>query len=327
MLIRHPDYQKTLNALIMGRSFLVIGHQKPDGDALGSMVALGLYLESSGKEVQYLAMGGVTENRTETFMPKVKEFCADPSELKHLNFDQVVILDSGDLVYAGVDDFIKDLRQQKDFKLVNIDHHATNPDYGDVDLVIPNACSTCEVLFNLFKQNQITISADQATALLNGLVFDTGSFSNSATSLTALQAAYYLLHLGAKQSDISISLLKNKELNLLKIWGKVLARLTINLKYNLAYTVILPNDFIEFEQDENSTDGLANFLNELSGVNATMVLKQTADGQIKGSFRTTRNDVNVAKVARLLGGGGHVGASGFRLKGRLVCDNNKWRVI
>jgi len=300
-------------------SILIITHQKPDGDGLGAISALAFYLTSQRKNYQLFCKDSVPE--TSQFLPLIYQVTSDQSVFEK-KFEVIILLDSGDLEYAGVEQIIKGLNYK--FILINIDHHITNRGYGDLNLVLPEKSSTSEIIYGLFRHWQFPLSKEVATALLNGIIFDTGAFSNAATSLSALEIASHLLNMGARHKEINEYQLKNKSLGLLKLWGRAFERLTFNEKYNLAFTVITQKDILECQAPDEATEGIANFLNELSGAKVVMVLKESQNGIIRGSFRTTYDDVDVGEMAKRLGGGGHRKASGFSIIGKLVYANNRW---
>lgn len=302
-------------------SILVITHQKPDGDGLGAISAVAYYLASKGKNYQLFCKDLVPE--TSQFLPLIHQVTNDQSIFKK-EFEVIILLDSGDLEYAGVEQIIKSLNYK--FTLINIDHHITNRGYGDLNVVLPEKSSTSEIIYGLFRSWQFPLSKEVATALLNGIIFDTGAFSNAATSLSALEVASHLLNLGARHKEINEYQLKNKSLGLLKLWGRAFERLTFNGRYNLAFTVITQRDIKECQAPDEATEGIANFLNELSGAKIVMVLKEGQNGLIRGSLRTTYDDVDVGELAQKWGGGGHKKAAGFSVKGKLMYDNNRWSI-
>jgi len=303
-------------------NILVITHQKPDGDGLGALSAVAYYLSTSGKKHQLFCLDPVPLQYS--FLPFIHQVTSDPEVFKQ-QFDLLIVLDSGDLEYAGVAQVLAVYPYP--YTLINIDHHATNRGYGQINLVLAGASSVSEIIYHLFRSWHLAISKEVATALLNGIIFDTGSFSNAATSLSALEAASHLLNLGARHKQINENFLRNKSLGLLKLWGRAFQRLTYNGRYDLAFTVVTQKDIEDCQVPAETVEGLANFLNELAGAKVVLVLREAAGGLIKGSFRTTTDDVDVGRLAQIWGGGGHQKAAGFSLKGKIVYNNHKWSVV
>jgi phosphoesterase RecJ-like protein len=312
---------KIKEELAQARHVLVVAHQHPDGDGLGALSALGLYLKAQGKE--YRLFCADQPGQAYNFLPLNHEITTNPDVFKD-HFDAIVVVDSGDLKYAGIDRY---LNKSNYGVLINIDHHASNNHFGDVNLVITAASSASEIIYRLFRAWQFSINKEIATALLSGIIFDTGVFSNSATTLSALEAASHLLNLGARHREINQNTLRNKSLGMLKLWGRAFERLDFNQEYNWAFTVLTQADFAECGVAGEAGDGLTNFFNELSGVKVILVLIEQPDGQIKGSLRTTFEDVDLAAIAKGWGGGGHKKAAGFTIAGRLLYNEGKWQII
>ena len=156
-----------------------------------------------------------------------------------------------------------------------------------------------------------------STALLTGIITDTGNFTNSATTPSAMLVASELLRTGGNLNVINQNTVYNQTLGSLKLWGTALSRLTRHDDQNITYTYITQKDLMECDVNDNETEGIANFLNNLDGGNISMILKETKDGQIKGSLRTTSDQHDVSSMAKQLGGGGHKKAAGFTVGGTI----------
>jgi len=288
----------------------LVSHQNPDGDTLGSAVAFAQYLLNHGKQVKIFCLSSVPDKFN--FLHNIGLVSNDPFVFRDV--DTITVLDCGDLRYAGVAELLK----EHNATIVNIDHHATNEKYGRYNLVMDNWASTTEVVYNFFKINNITITPTMATALLTGLITDTDNFTNSATSHTSLTAAGQLLRLGANWLIINRSLLQNKSIHLLKLWGIVLSRLNKQSDINMAYTYLTNKDMTEHGANDADVEGIANFLNKLNDDSSiSLFMKETENGTMKGSFRTTRDDIDVSALAKKLGGGGHKKAAGFTVDGNV----------
>jgi phosphoesterase RecJ-like protein len=290
---------------------MIVPHQNPDGDALGSATAFFHYLEYIKKPAVIFCV--TPASKRWAFLHHIDKLTTDPIIFSDPLLDTIVVLDSGDLLYAG----IHNLTKNHPAKIINIDHHTTNEQYGHLNLVIPTASSTTEVLFRFFKHNNIPFNSKMATSLLTGFITDTDSFTNAATSAEALAAASELIHHGGSLNTVNVSTIKNKSVESLKLWGIVLSRLKQYEPLNLTYTYITQKDFNDHNFNEQESEGIANLLNNLSDTEIALMLKETSDGYYKGSFRTTREGVDVSVLAKKLGGGGHKKAAGFKIKGTL----------
>lgn len=284
---------------------MIIPHQHPDGDCLGSASALKEYLDTIDKDAVIFC--ATPAHPKYHFLPQVKSIATDPAHFDDSAIDTIVVFDSGDLRYAGVSDHLREHRAT----IINIDHHPTNEKYGAINLVVPHASSTAEIVYNFFRHNQITISAKIATALLTGIITDTDNFTNGATSASALLCAGELLRAGGNLGRINRLLQKNKSLSVLRLWGVALSRLAKDEKSDITHTYLTQQDFIALQANDSEADGIANFLNNLDGAKTTLMLRETADGKTKGSLRTTLDDIDVSAIAKRLGGGGHKKAAGF----------------
>ncbi|RJQ33999.1 hypothetical protein C4566_02625 [Candidatus Parcubacteria bacterium] len=315
--ISQAIYQHLENA----QDILIVSHQKPDGDTLGANLALHKLLLDKNKNVTSFCLDPVPQSLL--FLPYSHNISNDHKVFTK-NYDTVIVVDSGSLDYAGIDRLITAIPTK--YKIINIDHHASNPHYGDINLVITDASSTAEVLYRLFSDWKINWNKEIANSLVCGLVTDTGGFRNPATTYQSLDAVADLVNKGANPHQIMSLTINNTNVASLRLWGRALERLKRNPKYDLVYTFITNQDLLDCEASEADSEGLANFLHILKEGKISMVLKESKDGYIKVSLRTTSN-VDLSKLAQYFGGGGHKKAAGFSLPGKLVYDNNKLKVV
>lgn len=314
--------QKIKNQILKAQKILIISHQRPDADAFGSMIAFGHWLDALGKNHHKLAHQAMPENLGWLIDYRPVFIDALPTEA---DYDTLVILDSSDLPRAKADQIIAGLKNRP--LIINIDHHHTNDFFGELNLVLPHASSTTEVIFKFLQALEFKINSQIANALLAGMLADTYNFTNPNTKEPTMKMASSLLLSGASLKHTSESLLKIKSLDLLISWGKILKNIKYNERLGLAWTLILPQDLNPGITESEISEGVANFLNNLSGPKALLLLQQQSDGTIKGSLRTNEELIDVSKLAKILGGGGHQKAAGFTLKGQLIQENNNWKII
>lgn len=323
----HPScvstYQKIWNVLKASRRILLIAHPKPDGDTTGSSLAMYQMLRRLPQtEVVLFCQDSPGANLQ--FLPFADHIQTDPNLLIH-PYDVTTIFDSGDLEYVGLPKLLTP-KQLEQHELINIDHHASNVFFGKWNLVQTAASSTCELVLDLFNANQLEIDKNIASCLLTGLITDTGAFSNLATTPGSLRAAGMLLRYGASVSKITHQTVKNQSLGRLKLWGRALSRLHRDPKTRVVTTVIRRSDLDECEASPDEIDGIANFLNELEDADIVLVYQERENGMLKGSLRTTKALIDVSKIAKMVGGGGHVKAAGFMIPGELVQSSSGWKV-
>ena len=300
---------------------LLISHRNPDGDTLGSNLAMFNFLTSLGKNVTSFCADKVPSYLS--FLPDSHNITAD-HRIFTKGYDTVIALDSSNLQLTAAEYLLQAIPSK--FTLINIDHHVSNPGYGDISLVSPQTSSTAELLHNLFMDWKIEWNENIATNLACGVITDTGGLKNPATSYQSLSATSDLVNKGANIHKIMNVTLNQTSINKLKLWGRALERLTKVEKYNLVYTFITIKDFEECQADEDASEGMSNFLHVLKEGEVILVLREVGNNTIKGSLRTT-GKIDLTKIAGLFGGGGHRKAAGFSLSGKLDYDNNKLRII
>jgi len=303
-------YQEILKA----EHIILVPHRNPDGDALGSVTALADLFTRINIPFTIFCATGIPDNLR--FLEHTDNITSNVNVWKTSKKSTIILLDSGDLGYAGVDELIAGLKY--DPTIINIDHHATNQQFGTYNLVIEGASSTTEILYMFFRYNKIDISPEMATSLMTGLITDTGNFSNAGTSRHALAVASDLSRKHADVTYIRNNVFKNKSVQALKLWGRVLSRLELHERHGIAYTYYTKQDIEEFAVTEEELDGIANLLNDLNEGYAVMVLRERPDGSVKGSLRTTKDNVDVSLIAQTFEGGGHKKAAGFTITGHSI---------
>ncbi len=300
---------------------LIVAHKKPDGDTLGAAAAMFNFCRANGIPATGFCLDVVPAQYA--YMPGTDEFTADPAVFADPRHDVMAVFDAGDLRFAGIADFVAAMPTRP--TIVNFDHHATNERYGAVNVVDVTASSTAEVVYDFLGTVGADIDRAVATCLLTGILTDTGSFSNPATTDTSLEAASDLMRRGAKMQEVANRLMRNKSLTSLRLWGNVLARLKFNDRLGVASTAIYAREIEAEGVDEEDVEGISNFLNQFLDAKVVLVLKELPDNKVKGSLRTAE-DIDVSALAKLLGGGGHKKAAGFTIPGRIKETEQGWRV-
>lgn len=318
MDMRH-HFDQAHELLRRAERVVVVAHQKPDGDTVGAATGLLSHLRRAGKAAEGYCKDPVPEQYR--YLPMTERFHTDPAVLGMA--DLVIVNDAGDLSYAGIQDVMEGLGRRP--TLVNIDHHKVNSMFGDVNIVDPSASSTAEVMHGFLRHMGASVDRDIATALLTGIVFDTGNFTNPATTVRSLAVASDLLNCGARLTEISGNITKNKPVDALRVWGTVLDRLKFDPKFGIASTAIFLDDVHAHGIDEEHVGGISNFLNKFLDVEIVLVLKEVPGGRVNGSFRTA-SAIDVSEVAAALGGGGHRKAAGFTIPGRIEEMEHGWRI-
>lgn len=301
---------RILKAFKTANNILIISHRNPDADTIGSNLALRLLLEQKGKNVTSACVSEVAPICS--FLPHSTEFVTD---FKVSSFDLFMSVDCGSTAQANFPDSKPELKKSKK-TFINIDHHPSNNNFGTINLVLDKAASTTIIVYNLFKVWQAQITPDIATCLLYGLYYDTGSFMHSNTDAEVYEAAAELLELGANRSLIIENLYKNQSEEKFKILGKILSDTQLSGN-NVAISAVREQDLDSCNANIQDVSGAIDYLSMVKGSKFAALLTEDSEGNIRGSLRTRRNDLNVSEIAENLGGGGHKKASGFTIKGRL----------
>lgn len=252
---------------------------------------------------------------------KKGQFSADEVSFHHgpSKYDVIVTVDTGDLVQLGR--FYEDNPELfTSLPVINIDHHASNDNFGKVNLVDIMASATTEILLPLIEEmEQRTkmelFDEDVATLLLAGIITDTGSFQNANTTPRSFAASAKLIKYGARQQEIIKHVFKTKHLSTLRLWGRILTNIKLDQKYRFVWTTLSLKDFSDTESREDETGGIIDeLLTNAPGTEVVLLLKQKTDGIISGSVRTTSSSIDASKIAGMFGGGGHVQAAGFKIQ-------------
>lgn len=307
-------YEQVWEEVKKAQKVLLIGHKKPDGDALGSMCAVKLWLEQIGKEVKMSCIDKPTKRYS--FLPYFNQI---QTEINPSEADIVIILDCGahymTNFHEKYPELVPGMKEEKDVMkkpfIINIDHHSSNDNFGHLNIVEPESASTTFILYKIFKYLDVQITSQMATCLLTGIYNDTGSFMHSNTSKEALDASAELLRLGAKISPMIKALFKNNSVETLKLWGKVFLNSKIT-EDNFLISVVRKED-IDDDKDMDHLSGAIDYLNMVPGVDYAMLVKEDR-GHIKGSLRTRRDDIDLSEIAKKYGGGGHSKAAGFSIE-------------
>lgn len=233
-------------------------------------------------------------------------------------FDLIFVLDSGNLEHLGPL-YDQNVEMFYETPVINMDHHASNTDFGKVNVVDVTASSTTEIFYEFLeylekKYNKKLITEDVATLLLAGIITDTGSFQHANTSPRAMETAAKLLDLGARQQEVIKNIYKTKKLSTLKLWGIILAKVQVDPVHRMVWSVISKDDLQEAEADPEETEGIIDdLLTNAPGAEVIFLIKQNPD-YVSVSMRSTNNQTDVGKFCADNGGGGHVRAAGFKLR-------------
>jgi bifunctional oligoribonuclease and PAP phosphatase NrnA len=301
-----PAWHEVTQRIHAAHRILIVTHVFPDGDALGSLLGLGLALRAQGKQVD-LAVDDDIPKYLE-FLPHVAEI---QLALAQGDWDLLISLDASDEARIGKVGAYG--RAHTTYTLV-IDHHPTNTLFGDLNIVQADAVSTTEMVQDWLALTQQPLTLEIATALLTGLVTDTMGFRTSNVNAKTLQLAQALMSAGAPLSAIVARTLNSKPYRAIKLWQRVLA--SVQLEAGLISGVVTIEDWKAAGFEDSTDGGLVSFLVTTDEVKVAVVYKEDTDNKVEISLRSTK-PYDVGAVALSLGGGGHKQASGATIEGPL----------
>ncbi len=301
------DLDAVVEALRSHDRFLVTTHENPDGDALGSLLATTLALRQLGKDVYMYLSGHAPLPGEYSFMP-LEELRRTVTEEP----DERVLLavDCANESRLGPD---PEVLHQSRFT-IDIDHHHDNTRFGDVNLIVPDASSTAEVLRDVFGELDVTLTPDIAEALYIALVTDTGRFQYANTTPKALRLAAELVEAGANVHRVFQGVYENVQFAKLKLLARALERAQVYEGGALVVSYLLRGDFSEVGAAEPYSEGIIDYLRAVEGAIVSALIREPprSDGPTRRvSLRSSTDEVDVSAIARKSGGGGHRQAAGF----------------
>jgi phosphoesterase RecJ-like protein len=302
--LKIKELKKTIDT---SGAFIVAAHVDPEGDAIGSSLAIYFALKSLGKKVCIYNESGVP--RILKFLPGAEYVVTDIDSVNE--YDCIIVVDCGDLGRLGR---LRD-RLEK-LKIINIDHHSTNDLFGDLNFVDKKAVAAGEVVFDLLKKLGIPISLEIAVILYTAIVVDTGSFRYASTTPKSFKIAAELLAVGVDPWKVAKNIYENFPFERMKLLGKVLETLELVKNGSIAFMVVTKDLLSRNNATEDLTEGFVNFGRAVDGVEASILIKEAGEDAYKLSLRS-KGIINVADIAQRLGGGGHRNAAGCKIKGTL----------
>lgn len=294
---------------------LVATHTNPDGDAIGSLIAMGLCLDVLNKK---------TTLYNESPIPAVYRFLPATNRvvrnIKNQNYDLAVILDCGDLQRIGK--AVSVVRQVP--VIVNIDHHVTNTRFGHFQLIDTSACATAEIVYRLIKQMDVPFDKAIATSIYTGILTDTGSFRFSNTNRAAFSICQEMVGLGVDPYIIAQHVYGTYSLGRIKLLNLALDSIEISDNGKLSIMTLTQDMFNETHTQAEDVDGLINYAKRIEDVKVAALIQEHRNSKKKlSAFNRfhislrSNGSVDVAAIAASFGGGGHSSAAGFSIESTL----------
>ncbi len=293
--------------------FLVTAHERPDGDAVGSILAMGHVLGEQGRQCVLYTQDDVPKGLS--FLPGVSRIVHEVPEWKDGSFC-LVVLDCNEIDRVGKDGAMLLGGCES---VVVLDHHLGDGFCQEVSktcvsIIDTTACATGALCFELFKELGWKVNKDAATCLYTAVLTDTGGFRYSNTSVRTFDLAKELVGCGADPYEIALSCFESRPLSKLKLLGLALETLEVYYNGLLSIMTLTPEMFELCGSKESETDDFVSYARSLDTVEVAALIKEAKPGLVSVSLRSKRF-VNVAELASRFGGGGHFNAAGFRMAG------------
>ena len=308
--------KQIIQQLKNSRSVLIASHVNPDGDAIGSLLAMGLALDALNIKATLYNESDIPA--VYQFMPEIKRIQNQISRVHA--YETAIILDCSNLDRIGrATDIVTQIPM-----VINIDHHSTNTRFGERQLIDDKACATAELVFRLLKEMEVPISTAMATSIYTGIVTDTGSFRFSNTNASAFEICNEMVLLGVKPKHIALHLYGSYSLGRIKLLNQALGSIEISNNGSLSLMTLTQNMLRETGTQPEDADGLIQYARKIENVKVAALIQEQANGRKhvsadKNYHVSLRSDgsIDVAAIAATFGGGGHPSAAGFNLESTL----------
>ena len=307
-ILNTDKYAKIIKKIEENKNIIIISHLGPDGDTIGSTLAFANIIKENFEEknVTYVIQHKVPD--IYKFLPNYAGATLDNRDVRISCFDLAIGLDCATKNRMS---YFEPIFDKAKFK-VNIDHHATNPGYADIDVIDASSSSCGEIIFDFATKSGLKISKETATCIYTAIIADTGAFRYSNTTSNTLLVASKLVELGANPHTIYENCFERRPVEMLKISSYALANATYLMDNKIAYTTINRHQLKEFNALDEHLEGIPEMLRQATSVEIAFIVKETVKKEAKFSFRSKTKDVST--LCEKFGGGGHKYAAGCNLQ-------------
>lgn len=290
--------------------YLIFPHIIPDGDTLGSAIGLKNFLKSRGNEVYVVYEGEIPYNIT--FLDYSDFYTIEEFENRKISYDYIVSVDGSDLERMGTRrKFLKDAKE-----LYNIDHHRTNLNFGDINLVDIEAAATGEIIFRILDHFDYEFTKKDLEAIYTAISTDTGSFKYTNTTSETMNIAGRLIDMGLDLEKVNLNLYHNVPLKKMKITAELINNMSMYSNDRLCVVKMTQAILEKHEAKFSEVDGVIESVRDINGVSVVALLKEFDSEEIKVSMRS-KGEVDVSEIALGFDGGGHSKAAGCMIKGSI----------
>lgn len=301
--------EQVLQHIQQRRQFVLTSHARPDGDAIGSVLALSEILRTMGKSAEVV----LSDNVPVIYRPL--PFVENIIHASQVNgkYEAAIILEC---------DSVQRTRLQglEHHFLINIDHHASYKTFADVNWIDTNASATAEMVFRLATEAGVKITPQIATCLYTAVLTDTGSFNYSTTNARTFELAKQLTECGADPVKIAQSVYFANPASKMHLLGAALS--TLRHEGHMSWMVVTRQDMERYGALDEDCEGLVNYALSIAGIEVAVFFRELADGRVRVSVRS-KGAVNVSRIAQMFGGGGHECASGFATEGPVAAAEER----
>ena len=308
--------QRIVEQIQQGHRFLISTHVNPEGDAVGSALALALALREMAREAIVVIQDPIPENLR--FLPGRGEVLHHAPQ--GASFDWAIALDCGDRERLGEE--ISKVKSQKG--LINIDHHTSNRNFGDLNYVDPTASSTCEIIFDLLRRIPLRMTPAIAENIYTGILTDTGSFHYANTTARCFSIAAACLRAGVDPWRVAENVYETQPLARLRLLPLVLGTLEVDGDGRVSHLTVTHAMLEKAGASVAMTEDLINYARSVQMVEVAILFRELSPGKYRVSLRS-KGKVDVAKIAGVFRGGGHPNAAGCTVEG--TCAEVKAKVL
>ena len=304
------QFEEIGRALRENERFAVLGHVRPDGDALGSQLGLGLCLKQLGKDVRIWNEDGMLQKYS--FLPRANLLTKPPVPPEDV--DVAIALDTA--IQNRLGTTLSAIRSAKVW--INIDHHPSNPGYGDIVYIDPTSPATGQILFELIKNQKLALDREIAENLYVAISTDTGSFQYPNTTERTFEIAAELVRAGVNVGRVSRQVYENFPRRRVELLRELLGTMRFDGNGRVGSFSLSLKTARELGVIPEDNEGLIDHLRAIRGVVVAVFFEELADGKVRVSMRSKSEDVDVCAICEKFGGGGHKLAAGARVRGTLA---------
>ena len=301
-------FEEIITAVKKHQRFVILSHIRPDGDAIGSTIALGSTLEAMGKNVTYINEDGVPESLA--FLPGSDKVMKPTDEV--LDIEVAIAVDCANKPRLGENA----LKMATNAKLwINIDHHKSNPGYGDLNYIDAESPATGQILYQMMIEQGLTLTDEARDSIYVAVSTDTGSFQYSGTTAATYEMAADLVKRGLDTGKINEQIYDSFPYRRVALTRELLNTLEISSSGEIADWQLLKKVKQDHDLQPDDSEGLIDMIRSIQGVNVALFFEELMDDFIRVSIRSKTGSIDACEIAQLFGGGGHAKAAGIRMPG------------